>query len=86
MPKELDGEYDDVLAEILNILVDDITLNTYKDPNVSEEFKIDSWWKTRGLQLMKSKVVLMTGPKIAIVKDKSPAYYLAVLGSELCQS
>jgi len=49
MPKPLDDEYDTELSKVLNINIDDITLDTYSDPEIPKEFKTDEWWKKRGL-------------------------------------
>ncbi|WP_425363531.1 DUF6980 family protein [Candidatus Tisiphia endosymbiont of Hybos culiciformis] len=49
LPTNLDDEYDNEVSKVMDIAVEDITLHTYEDPNLPEEFKTDEWWKKRGL-------------------------------------
>ena len=49
LPKALHDEYDQELAKVLNIPVEDINLETYSSADIPSEFKTDAWWKKRGL-------------------------------------
>jgi hypothetical protein len=49
LPKPLDNEYDLELSKLLNVPLDDITLDTYYSKSLPKEFKTEEWWKKRGL-------------------------------------
>ena len=49
LPPALDDEYDEAISSILNIPIEEITLDPYHDPNLPAEFKSDEWWKKQGL-------------------------------------